>query len=278
MRSIRCRSTVLAIGATLMGLAMSAGVSPAMVSAARLAPTSVTAAEGQLPTADTREAAMRVLEFVTAHPRPPHPGASAPRAEIERYAKLRLDWLRAFPFDAGVEQWGCTLSQVVHIWVPSTDAQPAHVDTAMVVDCQDAGAVPGLASILAPRAEIEDGGGGTAAPVATCADLREGHQCLTVFPVDQNDTSVDYTWNGTTSTVGRLRIEALPAIWPTACGVGTPVATGPVLPMKPGESTSLFTAPAPGTVRSGIWEEANASGSLSIRSVFCALEPAQPKR
>lgn len=223
------------------------------------------------------EAAATVREFVRANPQPPNPGASAPLAQHARFAEAKLEWLERFPFEAGLRQWDCTLSEVVHVRVASTADQPARVDTAMVVDCEEGGRVPGLGVILSPRPEATEAPEAGGGPVATCAEMRQGRQCLTVYPVSENDTSVDYTWNGSTSTVGRLRIEALPPIWPTTCGVGTHVASGPLFELKPGQSTALFTSPAPGVVRSAIWEETNASGGASVRSVLCVLEPAQPK-
>jgi hypothetical protein len=274
MRAMSSQRALIAVCLSLTSIATLAVASPA---AAQGAPGGAAPSVSAASSATSLGAAAIVREFVAADPQPRYPGASAPYEVHERYATARLEWLERFPFEAGVRQWGCTLSEVVHIPVGSTVTQPAHVDTAMVVGCQEAGTVPALAAILAPRSEVDEPSATGEEPAATCADLRQGRQCLTVYPIDQNTTSADYTWNGSTPIVGRIRIEQLPPIWPSACGVGTHVASGPLLELKPGQSTALFTSPAPGIVRSAIWDEANASGGATVRSVLCVLEPAQPR-
>jgi hypothetical protein len=211
-------------------------------------------------------AADRVRDHLTVHPAPEPGGVDE-----------RLAWLRAFPFADGLAQWGCELGEVDHSIVPATVGSAARVQTALTSDCGPETDMPGLAELTRPRTGVLDGTEARGIdPVATCSTLRQASQCLTAFPAGQRETGGSYTWLGTGPMTGRLRIEGLPPMWPTACGVGTPQAVGPTFTVQPGDTVWLFVDPAPGTVRSVTWDEFVGGGTPVVRSVFCALEPPQP--
>jgi len=269
------RRASIAVAVLSVAAAIAAAVPAAADDAAsgmsRLAPTPP-------PLTDqARSAARAVQHYLDTTPKPVRPSIDAVD-QHQAYEQAALTWITEFPFAAGVAQWGCTALDWEHSLVPSSDGGPDDVTSWWTIRCPS-GYVPAYGDFFTVRPDVSS----TPDAVASvspfpelCQLILKGEHCFmySTNPVTGETVySPTYFWAGDSGpTYGRLRVGSAPPVWP-ACSEGSTIAALPVQSLQPNTGVGAAFPPAPGTVKSLIWEEADASGNIiGVRSMRCGLE------
>lgn len=227
------------------------------------------------PTEQAKSAARRVQAYLEETPKPARPGADASAAEREVYGAAALRWMQGFPFAAGWAQWNCTAISWSFWRAPSADAGLDHIEAEYVFECLD-GYIPSWGDVFIARPDAINPAVSLTAQEMDCLRIRDGDHCFTegTDPISGAATwNTSYYWQGTGSMTGRYRVGSVPAIWP-ACSDGAIIRTGLLMTLAAGRGGGYVNTPAPGTVKSLIWDEADENGNITgMRSMRCLLEP-----
>lgn len=275
MNRLNLKARVLAGGfAGLLSVTLWAGVPATAADDSRQSGPIELLDQPKPPTEEARAAARTVQAYLANTPPPTRPSPDASPAERNAYGLALLGWKQAFPFAAGWAQWNCTAISWMFWLTPSGDGPLDFVAAEYVFECLD-GYIPSWGDVFSVREDAIDPVATVTADEMDCLRIRDGDHCFWASTDSKGSPTwnTSYFWQGTGSMTGRYRIGSTPAVWP-ACSEGAPIRTGILYTLEPGHGAGYVNVPAPGTVKSLFWDEADQNGTITgMRSARCQLEP-----
>jgi hypothetical protein len=215
-----------------------------------------------VPSEAEASAIAEVQAFLDEHPRPEPPAPDAAAEARAAYADAEWAFIRGFPFEAGLAQWGCRSRDGDLLEI---EGRPAGW---LVIDCAE-NESPTFAQITAPRTGSKQAD----ARSLVCETLRGGRHCIE-FPVEGSWVNWSYQWLGLGTIHGSpgLGISSLPA---PQCDVGRTLTLWPVVPVESGEVVRSFWQPEVGSFNfSSVFYQGDEQGNRGgIRSLMCAFDP-----
>jgi len=221
---VRNLVNVVVTGGATIGLLSTLAIGPAATGA----PDS---ADGSTRSEREIAAAVEVRDYLRAQERPAEPGPSATQEAPDSFGDAEADFLRGFPIEAGIAQWGCTPLGAGTSQVPQGVSGASGSSIGWYkLNCGDAD-VPTLSQItnvrpgLLPATDAATAQPGVAHVDETCEAQRGGEHCFAFQP---GFVVARYRWlDRSQSLFGVFRVAKIHS-FPVECHPGTPLYTSPI--------------------------------------------------